>query len=335
MSEHKPRRILVTGGSGFIGRHLLRRLLAEPAVERVVNLDALTYAACRERCVAIEGSPRYRFVHGDIGDGPLLETLLRQEQIDSLLHLAAESHVDRSISGPAAFIQTNLVGTFTLLEAARRYLPSAPRPFRFHHVSTDEVYGSLAPSAPASREGDAYAPNSPYAASKAGSDHLVRAYGQTYGLPVLMSHASNNYGPGQHAEKFIPTVLRCALAGQSIPLYGDGGAERDWLHVTDHVEGLWRVLIRGQSGARYNLGGGNTLTNRDLALRLCRLLDEAQPAGAPHARLLRHVTDRPGHDRRYDLNSALAAAELGFKPAVDVEAGLRALVAEALAARGG
>ncbi len=322
------RRLLVTGGAGFIGSNFVHHWRAAHPGDRVVVLDALTYAGNPRNLDGLEDAAAYRFVQGDIADQARVESLLREEDIDTLVNFAAESHVDRSIAGPDAFIQTNIVGTHSLLAAARQaWLGPTPRPHRFHHVSTDEVYGSLDSAAPASKEGDAYAPNSPYAASKAASDHLVRAYARTYGLAVTTSNCSNNYGPRQFPEKLIPLAIVSVLEGRRIPIYGDGRNQRDWLHVSDHCRGLDLVLQKGAPGEVYHLGGGETVENLELVRNLCRRIDEqfardatlasrfpaAPPArGGKSEALIEFVTDRPGHDRRYAVDGGRARRELGF-----------------------
>ena len=319
--------ILVTGGAGFIGSNFVQHWLAH-SDEAVLDLDKLTYAGTLESRAALQGDPRHVFVQGDIGDRALVEGLLARHRPRAVLHCAAESHVDRSIHGPADFMQTNVLGTFHLLEAVRGYwsaLDAAGQAaFRFVHVSTDEVYGSLAPAAPAFTEAHAYAPNSPYSASKAAGDHLVRAWHHTYGLPVLTTHCSNNYGPYQFPEKLIPLVIVHALAGQSLPVYGDGLQVRDWLFVQDHCRALCRVLQAGVPGQSYNIGGGNEKTNLDIVQAVCALLDQWRPRadGASHATRITHVPDRPGHDRRYAIDAGKMARELGWQPAETFETGL-------------
>jgi dTDP-glucose 4,6-dehydratase len=319
---YQPRNVLVTGGAGFIGCNYVRYLLATEPTVWIVNLDALTYAGSLANLQGLPDPVRHTFVHGDICDRPLLDRLLREHDIDTVVHLAAESHVDRSIAGPAAFIRSNVVGTSVLLEACREHWlleqklshERAAAVRRFHHVSTDEVYGSLAPDDAPFTESTRYAPNSPYAASKAGSDHLVRAFFRTYGLPVTISHASNNYGPWQHAEKLIPTVIRSCMAKAAIPIYGDGSNRRDWLHVEDHCRGIAQVLARGTVGEIYHLGGGDQWSNIELARMICGIFDAEEPAAAPHERLITFVADRPGHDWRYAVDFSKAEHELGWKP---------------------
>ncbi|SDT23282.1 dTDP-glucose 4,6-dehydratase [Pseudomonas oryzae] len=326
-------RILLTGGAGFIGSALVLQLIRHSGHE-LLDLDKLTYAGHLASLREVADQPRHRFVHGDIGDATLLARLFAEFRPQAVVHLAAESHVDRSIDGPAAFIQTNLVGTFTLLEAARAHwqaLPAAERAaFRFLHVSTDEVFGDLAPDAPPFDEGTPYAPSSPYAASKAGADHLVRAWGRTYGLPVLLGNCSNNYGPRQFPEKLIPRLLFNALAGQPLPLYGDGLQVRDWLYVEDHARALQLILERGTPGQSYLVGGQSERSNRAVAETLCDLLEELaphKPAGVQHYRQLIHsVPDRPGHDRRYAVNPGKLMGELGWAPQESFASGLRQTV---------
>ncbi|MCA1337335.1 dTDP-glucose 4,6-dehydratase [Pseudooceanicola marinus] len=316
-------KILVTGGAGFIGSAVVRHAVAQG--HAVVNLDALTYAACLDNLASVADSPLYAFERADIRDAEALRRIFRDHAPDAVMHLAAESHVDRSIDAPGGFVDTNVMGTATLLQAARGYWEGRGRPaeFRFHHVSTDEVFGSL-PGDPDHRftETTPYAPNSPYAASKAASDHMVRAWGRTYGLPVVLSNCSNNYGPFHFPEKLIPVVILSALAGQPIPIYGDGGHVRDWLFVEDHAEALLRVLTRGEVGRSYNLGAEAEVTNLELVRRICRLLDLRRPAGAPHEELITLVADRPGHDRRYAIDPERAASELGWRAQVSLEEGL-------------
>jgi dTDP-glucose 4,6-dehydratase len=322
--------ILVTGGAGFIGSNFVLDWLAQSA-EPIVNLDALTYAGNRENLASLEGDARHIFMHGDICDGALVSRLLAEHRPRAIVHLAAESHVDRSIHGPGAFVRTNVEGTFTLLEQARAYwgpLTGAERErFRFHHVSTDEVYGSLGPNDPAFTEVHAYQPNSPYSASKASSDHLVRAWHHTYGLPVLTTNCSNNYGPYHFPEKLIPLMIVNALSAKPLPIYGDGMNVRDWLYVRDHCSGIRAVLERGRVGETYNIGGWNEMPNVQIVHTLCKLLDALRPdpAGA-HARLITHVQDRPGHDRRYAIDARKIERELGWRPAETFETGIERTV---------
>lgn len=314
-------KILVTGGAGFIGSAVVRFAVARG--HEVINLDALTYAACLENVASVAPSHLYTFEQADICDRAAIDTILALHNPDAILHLAAESHVDRSIDGPGAFIQTNVTGTYTLLDAARAYWEAQGKPetFRFHHVSTDEVYGTLGETG-LFTEDTPYAPNSPYSASKAASDHLVRAWAETYGLPVLLTNCSNNYGPYHFPEKLIPVVILKALAGEEIPVYGNGAHIRDWLYVEDHADALLTVLEKGKTGRSYNIGGHNERTNLDLVQTLCALLDERRPDNAPHADLITFVTDRPGHDMRYAIDATRIEEELGWTPSVTVEEGL-------------
>ena len=319
--------ILVTGGAGFIGSNFVLDWLGA-SDEPVINLDALTYAGNLRNLESLAGDPRHIFVQGDIGDRPLVDQLLAQHRPRAIVHFAAESHVDRSIHGPGEFMRTNVQGTFTLLEATRAYwtsLPDAERAdFRFHHVSTDEVYGSLAPGAPAFAENHPYEPNSPYSASKAASDHLVRAWHHTYGLPVLTTNCSNNYGPYHFPEKLIPLIIVNALAGKPLPVYGDGQQIRDWLYVKDHCSGIRAVLQAGRVGETYNIGGWNEQANIDIVHAICALLDELRPDPAgPYSRLITHVADRPGHDRRYAIDARKIERELGWRPAETFTSGIR------------
>jgi dTDP-glucose 4,6-dehydratase len=322
--------ILVTGGAGFIGANFVLDWIAEVG-EAVVNLDALTYAGNLESLVALKDDDRHVFVHGDICDRALVDRLLAEHRPHAIVHFAAESHVDRSIHGPGAFIRTNVEGTFTLLEAARAYWSSlddaAKTAFRFNHVSTDEVYGSLGPHDPPFKEDHVYEPNSPYSASKAASDHLARAWFQTYGLPVLTTNCSNNYGPYHFPEKLIPLTIVNALAGKPLPVYGDGRQVRDWLFVKDHCAAIREVLARGQPGQTYNIGGWNEKPNIEIVQTVCALLDEMRPdPEGPHARLIAYVTDRPGHDRRYAIDAGKIERELGWKPEETFETGIRKTV---------
>ncbi len=322
--------LLVTGGAGFIGSNFVLSTLAATG-EAIVNLDKLTYAGSLKNLDELQGDARHEFVKGDICDRALLRRLLAERRPRAILHFAAESHVDRSIEGPAEFIQTNVVGTFSLLEEARAWwggLDGAEKQrFRFLHVSTDEVYGSLEANAPAFTEAHPYAPNSPYAASKAASDHLVRAYHHTYGLPVVTTNCSNNYGPRQYPEKLIPLMITRAIEGKPLPVYGDGLHRRDWLYVLDHCEAVRLVLEKGRPGETYNIGGGSEKTNLEVIKTLCALLDEARPrASGRYADLVALVQDRPGHDRRYAVDAAKIERELGWKPRQNFESGMRKTV---------
>ena len=317
-------RILVTGGCGFIGSELVRRLVADG--HDVLNLDALTYAGDERSIAEAAKAPNYQFRKVDIADAAAVTAAFGDFNPHRVFHLAAESHVDRSIDGPGIFVKTNLVGTSVMLDAALVHWRSldemARAAFRFVHVSTDEVYGTLTRHDPAFTEDTPYAPNSPYAASKAGADHLARAWVETYGLPVIITNCSNNYGPFQHPEKLIPTVIRTALSGGDIPVYGKGENIRDWLYVADHVAGMMIAADTGETGRKYNFGGDAERTNIDLVRMLCRLLDEKRPSSKPYEEQIRFVTDRPGHDMRYAVNSARARGELGWTPSVTLDTGL-------------
>ncbi len=315
-------RLLVTGGAGFIGSAVVRQAIADG--HEVINLDSLTYAANLPNVASVAGSNRYTFERADIRDRPALDRVFATHQPDAVMHLAAESHVDRSIDGPAEFIDTNINGTCTLLEAARAYW-GGKRDFRFHHISTDEVFGTLGETGHFT-ETTAYAPNSPYSASKAASDHLVRAWGETYGLPVVLSNCSNNYGPYHFPEKLIPVVILNALTGREIPVYGTGENVRDWLYVEDHATALLAVAGRGRTGESYNIGGNAEARNIDIVRSICALMDELVPEGAPHERLIRFVTDRPGHDFRYAIDASKIRDELGWSPSVTLDEGLRRTV---------
>jgi dTDP-glucose 4,6-dehydratase len=322
--------ILVTGGAGFIGSNFVLDWLAQ-SDETVVNLDALTYAGNLENLASLQGDARHVFVHGDITDRALLDSLLATHRPRALVHFAAESHVDRSIHGPGAFIKTNVEGTFTLLEAARAHwgalAADAKAAFRFLHVSTDEVYGSLGPGDAAFTETHPFEPNSPYSASKAASDHLVRAWHHTYGLPVLTTNCSNNYGPYHFPEKLIPLMIVNALAGKPLPVYGDGMQIRDWLYVKDHCSAIRAVLAGGRLGETYNVGGWNEKPNIEIVKTVCALLDELRPAAeGPYARLVTYVKDRPGHDRRYAIDARKIERELGWRPAETFDTGIRKTV---------
>ncbi len=318
--------LLVTGGAGFIGANFVLSTIAATG-EAIVTLDKLTYAGSLRNLDALQGDARHTFVQGDICDRALVRELLARHKPRGLVHFAAENHVDRSIEGPAPFVQTNVAGTFSLLEEARAYWAALGgrerEAFRFHHISTDEVYGSLGPSDPAFTEETPYAPNSPYAASKAAADHLVRAYHHTYGLPAITTNCSNNYGPYQFPEKLIPLTIAHALAGKRLPVYGDGQNVRDWLYVLDHCGALREVLARGRAGETYNIGGGCEKTNIDTVRAICALLDELKPRkGARHEELIEFVKDRPGHDRRYAIDATKVGRELGWRPKESFESGL-------------
>jgi dTDP-glucose 4,6-dehydratase len=324
--------VLVTGGAGFIGSNFVRYLLdaSRESQVQIVNLDALRYAGSLENLKDLPNAERHTFVQGDICNRNLVRDLLHQHNIDTIVHFAAETHVDRSILSPEPFIQANVIGTFILLEAARQVWQvekSLPiEQIRFHHVSTDEVYGTLHPNDPAFSETTPYAPNSPYAASKASSDHLVRSYNHTYQLPVTISNCSNNYGPRQFPEKLIPLIILNALTGKPLPVYGDGQQIRDWLFVTDHCEAIHLILTRGKPGETYNIGGNNQPANLTIVETICDLLDEIQPLAESHRSLIEFVADRPGHDRRYAMNISKIERELGWKPRHSLTDGLLATV---------
>jgi dTDP-glucose 4,6-dehydratase len=324
--------ILVTGGAGFIGANFVLDWLKEPNAEGIINLDKLTYAGNLATLASVKNDPRHLFVQGDIGDRALVAKLLKEHQPRAIVNFAAESHVDRSIHGPADFINTNIVGTFNLLECAREYwngLQAAQKTnFRFHHVSTDEVYGSLLPTAPAFNETHPYEPNSPYSASKAASDHLVRAWFHTYGFPVVTTNCSNNYGPYHFPEKLIPLVILNAINDKSLPIYGDGQQVRDWLYVGDHCSAIRAVLVNGELGQTYNIGGWNEKANIDVVRTICQILDKVKPRtdGQPYAKQITFVKDRPGHDRRYAIDARKIERELGWRPAETFDTGIRKTV---------
>jgi dTDP-glucose 4,6-dehydratase len=323
--------LIVTGGAGFIGSNFVRYALEQPGLERLIIVDKLTYAGSLLSLEEPLADPRVRFVKADIADAAAMDALFIEEVPQAVVNFAAETHVDRSIDSPRAFIETNLVGVFTLLEAGRALAKAKPGPFRMLQVSTDEVYGSL-PATGAFREDTPYAPNSPYSASKAGADHLVRAYVHTYGMDAVITNCSNNYGPFQFPEKLLPLMILNALEGKTLPVYGDGGNIRDWLHVRDHCSGIWLALAKGRSGEKYNIGGNNERTNLDIVHRLCAELELVSPAGSNPAlkargatsylELITHVPDRPGHDRRYAIDADKIRKELGWKPTLAVEQGL-------------
>jgi len=319
-------KILVTGGAGFIGSAVVR--LAVARGHDVVNLDALTYAACLENVAEAATSPLYAFEQADIRDRAALDRVFASHQPDMVMHLAAESHVDRSIDGPGAFIETNITGTYNMLEAARAYWERKSRPeaFRFHHISTDEVFGSLGAEG-LFTEDTAYDPRSPYSASKAASDHLVRAWGETYGLPIVLTNCSNNYGPYHFPEKLVPVVILKAISGQPIPVYGDGSNVRDWLHVEDHADALLLAVTKGEVGRSYNIGGHNEVSNIELVRMICAALDKARLSAAPYAEQITFVTDRPGHDQRYAIDPTRIQSELGWRPSLSVEEGIARTVA--------
>jgi dTDP-glucose 4,6-dehydratase len=328
-------KILITGGAGFIGSNFIDYILEKDKHLQINNLDALTYAGSLENLKTIADFSRYTFIKGDICDSELVEQILENNQIDTIVHFAAETHVDRSILGPGQFIQTNIIGTYTLLEAARKYWldkgnskNNAPNNPRFHHISTDEVYGSLRPDEPAFSETTRYAPNSPYAASKAASDHLVRSYGHTYNLPFTITNCSNNYGPYQFPEKLIPLMITNALEGKPLPMYGDGKQVRDWLFVEDHAEAIYTVLTKSSPGNTYNIGGNNQPTNLEIVETICEILDEMLPDSKykPHKNLIQFVKDRPGHDRRYAMDISRINHELGWQPKHSLSSGLRKTV---------
>lgn len=318
-------KLLVTGGAGFIGSAVVRHAIN--AGHSVVNVDALTYAACLDNVKSVADNENYVFFQADICDRTAIDIILKDTQPDAIMHLAAESHVDRSIDGPGAFIETNVTGTYTLLEAARSYwtVQGKPESFRFHHISTDEVYGSLGPTGMFT-EDTPYDPRSPYSASKASSDHLVRAWAETYGLPVLLTNCSNNYGPYHFPEKLVPVVILNALAGKDIPVYGKGENIRDWLYVEDHADALLTVLNKGEVGRSYNIGGENEAKNIDLVHMICAHLDQMQPKNTPYADQITFVTDRPGHDMRYAIDPTRIRTELGWRPSVTLEEGLEKTV---------
>lgn len=326
------RNVLITGGAGFIGSNFIRYILGKESDLQIINLDALTYAGSLENLVNLPDEERHTFIQGDICDQSLVEDIMRRHHVDTIVHFAAESHVDRSILGPAKFIQTNVIGTFSLLEAARQvWLGQGDYPsdeVRFHHISTDEVFGSLGPGDPPFSETTSYAPNSPYAASKAASDHLVRTYAHTYDLLITITNCSNNYGPYQFPEKLVPLMILNATQGLPLPIYGDGLQVRDWLYVEDHCEAIHLVLQQGRLSQTYNIGGDNQPTNLDLVRQICSILDEQLPQSphAPHEDLIKFVTDRPGHDRRYAMDIRKIQRELEWQPREDLSSGLRKTV---------
>jgi dTDP-glucose 4,6-dehydratase len=326
MSHYQPRCMLVTGGAGFIGANFIRYALSAMPNVQIINLDKLTYAGSLDNLANLPNPDRHRFIQGDITDAALIRHLLHHYHIDTIIHFAAESHVDRSIASPAAFVETNVLGTFVLLEAARHHWIDVDNTdlsqCRFHHISTDEVFGSLNHNDPAFSETTAYQPRSPYSASKAGSDHLVNAYYHTYGLPITITNCSNNYGPYQHTEKFIPTVIQSCLHSKPIPIYGNGKNIRDWLYVTDHCCGILAVLTQGKVGQSYNIGGNNEWENLQLAHFICDQMDKLNPQSQPHANLLSFIKDRQGHDFRYAIDTHKIHKELGWKPKETLESGI-------------
>ncbi len=326
MTNYQAKNLLVTGGAGFIGTNFVYYWLENYPDSKVVVLDALTYAGNRANLDPLNDNPNFVFVHGDILDQALVETLLLEHEIDTIVHFAAESHVDRSIYGPDAFFRTNIDGTHSMLKAAKKVWMDdghLPDNHRFHHVSTDEVYGTLSDTDPAFTENTPYAPTSPYAASKASSDHIVRSYHHTYGMNISISNCSNNYGPWQYPEKLIPLTISNLKADKPVPIYGDGLQIRDWLYVDDHNRGIELILNKGAAGETYNLGGHNEQTNISLVRLLCSAMDEAFPEKAPHDRLITHVNDRPGHDRRYAVDTKKIVTELGYQPVETYETGIQ------------
>jgi dTDP-glucose 4,6-dehydratase len=330
MQKYKQKNVLVTGGAGFIGSNHIRYLLLQYDDINVINFDKLTYAGNLDNLKNLSNEQNYTFVQGDICDAELVAKTLRDHNIDTIIHFAAESHVDRSISGPGEFIRTNVVGTYTLLEAARQYWLNEKKltadQCRFHHVSTDEVFGTLGPNDPAFTETTPYAPNSPYSASKAGSDHIVRAYFHTYGLPVTMSNCSNNYGPYQHPEKLIPTIIRSCKNGQPIPIYGDGSNIRDWLHVEDHCVAIDEIIKKGIIGESYNVGSDNEKTNLEVTYTICDLFDKLKPQKESHRKLITFVQDRLGHDWRYAINGEKLKQELDWSAQINFKQGIENLI---------
>lgn len=322
--------VLLTGGAGFIGSNFVHTILGQANPPKIINLDALTYAASLDNLKNLPHPEQYIFIKGNICDRQLIDKLLREYEIDTIIHFAAESHVDRSITGPATFIETNIVGTFNLLEAARNYWLDAKhlsqQECHFHHISTDEVFGSLNKTDAAFTEKNQYEPNSPYSASKASADHLVRSYFHTYGLPVTTTNCSNNYGPYQHTEKFIPTVITSCFHEKTIPVYGDGSNIRDWLYVVDHCHGILRVIEKGHLGETYNIGGNHECTNLDIAHKICDIIDELKPRTNSYRQLIQFVKDRPGHDWRYAMDITKIKNELNWEPKETFESGIRKTV---------
>lgn len=323
---YTPKQILITGGAGFIGCHFVRYCLDHYPHAHIINLDSLTYAGSKDNLKALNHPHRHHFIHADICDSARISSLLREYHIDTIVHFAAESHVDRSITGPEAFLKTNIIGTYTLLEAARQYWLNekkwASHQCRFHHISTDEVFGTLSLEEAAFTEKTAYAPNSPYSATKAGSDHLVRAYFHTYGLPMSMTNCSNNYGPYQHQEKLIPTIIRSCLNNSPIPVYGDGSNIRDWLYVEDHCQAIAKVIEQAQIGESYNIGGNQEISNLSLIKMICKEMDKRFNNRPPCESLIQFVRDRPGHDWRYAINAEKIKRDLGWQASTKIERGL-------------
>ena len=317
--------VLVTGGAGFIGSNFVRYLLAKEPQARLINLDLLTYAGSKANLQNLPNEDNHIFIHADIRDQDTIHEIFNRFTIDTVVHFAAESHVDRSILGPAAFVETNIVGTFVLLEEAKLHWMGEMDEKRFHHVSTDEVFGSLSPESPAFNETTPYDPRSPYSASKASSDHLVRSYFHTYGLPITITNCSNNYGPYQYPEKLIPVIITNCLEGKSIPVYGDGKQVRDWLYVLDHCAAIHQVLLKGRIGETYNIGGNNQPTNLEIIHQICEILDDLLPESPhrPHKNLISFVKDRPGHDRRYAMDISKVSTELGWMPTESLNTGLK------------
>lgn len=331
MSSYQPRSMLVTGGAGFIGANFIRHVLNVDPKIKIINLDKLTYAGSLTNLNDLPNAEQYHFIQGDITDAKLVRHLMMHHHIDTIVHFAAESHVDRSITGPAAFVETNVLGTFVLLDAARHHWfdleKNDPAHCRFHHISTDEVFGSLTLQAPRFTEQSPYQPHSPYSATKAGSDHLVNAYFHTYGLPITITNCSNNYGPYQHAEKFIPTIVRACINKQRIPVYGNGKNIRDWLYVEDHCRGILSVIKQGKIGESYNIGGDNEWENLKLVHYICDQMDKLTPNNQPHASLIEFVTDRPGHDFRYAIDSTKMKNTLGWRAETTMESGIAKTIA--------
>jgi dTDP-glucose 4,6-dehydratase len=326
MTNYQPKKILVTGGAGFIGSNFIHFMLKQYQDVQIINLDKLTYAGSLENLIDLPDPSRHQFIQGDIADAALVKSIFEQYTIDTVIHFAAESHVDRSIAEPNAFIHTNVVGTFTLLDAARHFWLNQNKwtstQCRFHHISTDEVYGTLGPEDPPFSETSPYLPNSPYSASKAASDHLARAYSHTYGLPITISNCSNNYGPKQHHEKLIPTIITACLQQTPIPIYGDGSNIRDWLYVEDHCRAVDLIVRKGEVSRTYNIGTHNEWSNNHIARYIASLFDNLHPDHAPHERLIQYVPDRPGHDWRYAINFSRIKSELGWVPKFSFEEGL-------------